>query len=114
MELHSQLRVPMLKIIGLAIFRWSLLQGLVIPPERGAEWALLRPREIARMARLLVLVPEDGGVVQDRALLTVKDPKNAAFMGRQQIAYVDDPSAVAWLGWLCPPCPRLPDSGSLL
>eukprot|EP00972_Heterocapsa_arctica_P073250 10818167-Heterocapsa_arctica.AAC.1 len=41
MELHSQLRVPMPKIICLAIFRWSLLHGLVISHERGAEWVPL-------------------------------------------------------------------------
>eukprot|EP00972_Heterocapsa_arctica_P025056 3691661-Heterocapsa_arctica.AAC.1 len=61
-------------VICLAISRWSLLQGLVLSPERGGDWvpfavgllvgfeALLRPREIAHLARLLPLVPEDGGI----------------------------------------------------
>eukprot|EP00972_Heterocapsa_arctica_P067796 10010163-Heterocapsa_arctica.AAC.1 len=35
------------------------------------------------------------------------DPKTAAFAGRQQVAYVDDRSAVAWLGWLCRGLPAL-------
>ena len=87
MGARFRLRVPMPKIIYLALFCWALLQGMVVAPLRAHEWvpfaigvaigfeAMLRPIEISRLSRALVLVPADGSLVPDRAVLTVMDPK---------------------------------------
>lgn len=51
-------------------------------------------------------------VPQDLAVVACKDPKNRLHFGRSQFAVLREPSAVAWLRWLCkglpPECKLFP------
>ena len=63
--------------------------------------ALLRPGEWGALAARQVAVPDRGiHGLSKHALITVLNAKNHRIVCRTQIAILDDPVAIGWIGWL--------------
>ena len=108
------LRKPIPHLIVQALAVYGFLRGFsASKPSVACDWisfavgclvsfhALLRPGEWGALAARQVAVPARGiqGLTK-HALITVLNGKNRRVFGKIQIAILDNPVAIGWLGWL--------------
>ena len=106
-------RVPLPEVLLEAIARWAVFAALVLDPGHAPEWwcfaavirlgfyALLRPKEIWNLLRSDIRMPGPRSLLREPiSVLTIREAKNRAYMGRLQIRTVRAPHASAWLAWL--------------
>ena len=74
-------------IFGAALVFWSAFP------------LLLRPAELAHMARPRVHLSTDFGQAPDWVTVVIADPKTRRWFGATQMANVKDPRLCAWLAW---------------
>ncbi len=87
---------------------------MVLDRSRGDMWwrfaaliqlglhGLFRPTEITDLLRSDLKLPFAYGLSPtDTLVAAIRQPKNRAFMGRQQVRIVRDGAVTAWVTWLC-------------
>ena len=96
-----------------AVFLVALGLGMKAHGEERALWlgaavvwrigfgSLLRPGEMARLAREDVNLPGDMLEASTLAVLVIHSPKNRRHFGRRQFTVSEDAGELAWLIWWC-------------
>ena len=113
MQAPVKSRVPMPEKIMLALCRYAVLAAVSLDTQHSLIWwnfmavlrlsfhGLLRPKEIFGPFCSDVRASGPGSLLHsDVAVLTIREPKNRAHMGRLQVRLIREPTTVRWICWL--------------